>query len=470
MSGKKSPSSQSESSASLHCQSASIPSSAPLSITAATVDKEIEILLERLGTERRERESVASESNSKEDEANSSVSDLDSEGLLSDDDSKVAIDAPSALVVGSIPPLGSYAIPASLNASISSLSVQDGDIQAQRDLLEGHMIALISACQTHFLGVKKRLLEERDNMIAARDSFYNQNIVKQQSIIENLCQDLARTSSAMEKEVARLNLIIGRILGMYGRRLMSHIGNYSVFKIFVNWKNYSTERKRLNQMSKLADAFNRKLLLQRSFHALVREHFASQLESNEKEARYRFDETARQLVERYEGEILRLRQEANDAYAALRLEQFRRQQLEEDLRRMFLKNMTVMNMEALSLFQQPAPEAPSIFISAPPSDVSAGSQQHEDPGLGRLEALREQMRSQQQALHLQQTRGHVGSTEPGASSSSSSSSRPTTSAASRRSSTQDSDDLQPRLQVPVRITKAVHPSQGSASGSARTKK
>jgi hypothetical protein len=471
ISGKKSPGSQSESPSSQHSQSATGASSPPatLTISAASVDKEIEILLGRLATERRGRgrESAEAESNSKEYEVGSEVSDIDSEGLLSDEDSKGAAAAPSAPIVASIPPLEAYAIPPSLNSSIASFSVQDGDVQAQRDLLESHMITLISECQAHFLDVKRRLFEERDKLIATRDSFYNENIVKQQKIIESLCQDLSRTNSAMEKEVTRLNLIITRILNMYGQRLISHIGKYSILKIFMNWKNYSAERKRLSQMCKMADAFNRKILLQRSFHGLIREHFANRIENNEKQARYRFDETARQLVERYEGEILRLRQDANDAYAALRLEQYRRQQLEEDLRRMFLKNMTVMNMEALSLFQQPAPEPPMFSSVVSTADANATPLQHEEPNPARLEALREQLRSQQQAL--QQNRG-TGVVPAEAGASSVSSSRPIGSTAPRMSSTTDSEDLQPRLQVPVRIMKAVHPSKGSGPSSARPKK
>jgi|SaaInlStandDraft_6_1057023.scaffolds.fasta_scaffold570475_1 hypothetical protein len=39
------------------------------------------------------------------------------------------------------------------------------------------------------------------------------------------------------------------------------------------------------------------------------------------------------------------------AHLAARKEQMRRQQLEEDLRSTFLKNMTNLNMEALNIFQ-----------------------------------------------------------------------------------------------------------------------
>lgn len=58
-----------------------------------------------------------------------------------------------------------------------------------------------------------------------------------------------------------------------------------------------------------------------------------------------------QIVEAYESDLNRFRTEASEAHVACRHEQLRRKQLEEDLRRMLLKNMTAMNFEALSLFQ-----------------------------------------------------------------------------------------------------------------------
>jgi hypothetical protein len=58
------------------------------------------------------------------------------------------------------------------------------------------------------------------------------------------------------------------------------------------------------------------------------------------------------VVESYEAELIRLRKEAAEAHAAARQELLRRKQLEEDMKRMLLKNITAMNFEALALFQQ----------------------------------------------------------------------------------------------------------------------
>lgn len=64
------------------------------------------------------------------------------------------------------------------------------------------------------------------------------------------------------------------------------------------------------------------------------------------------------MIAKYESEISKLREDLAEAYNVAQQETNKRQQMEEDLRRMFLKNMTNLNMEALSLFQT-AYNAPS---------------------------------------------------------------------------------------------------------------
>lgn len=51
-------------------------------------------------------------------------------------------------------------------------------------------------------------------------------------------------------------------------------------------------------------------------------------------------------------DLAKLRHDLEEAHGAIHTEVAQRQNLEEDLKRLFLKNVTAMNMEALSLFQQ----------------------------------------------------------------------------------------------------------------------
>jgi hypothetical protein len=57
------------------------------------------------------------------------------------------------------------------------------------------------------------------------------------------------------------------------------------------------------------------------------------------------------MVTKYESEIHQLRQELEQAYQTISKEEKKRLQLEDELRKMLLKNMTSLNVEALNIFQ-----------------------------------------------------------------------------------------------------------------------
>ncbi len=86
-----------------------------------------------------------------------------------------------------------------------------------------------------------------------------------------------------------------------------------------------------------------------------------------------------QMISSYESQLHAMKVDLREAYLSIEAEQLRRQQLEEDLRRLFLKNMTAMNFEALSLFQNshtmvdavpvPAAVAPVVELGSPPRPV-----------------------------------------------------------------------------------------------------
>lgn len=79
------------------------------------------------------------------------------------------------------------------------------------------------------------------------------------------------------------------------------------------------------------------------------------------------------MVTSYESQLEAMRADLKEAYVTIEAEQLRRQQLEEDLRRLFLKNMTAMNFEALSLFQNSHNMVESVHTKPIRSSVPAAT-------------------------------------------------------------------------------------------------
>lgn len=80
----------------------------------------------------------------------------------------------------------------------------------------------------------------------------------------------------------------------------------------------------------------------------------------------------------YENEQTRLNQDLHDAYQLIKKEEMKRIQLEEEMRRMFLKNMTAMNKEALNIFNHvnkadPTDVLASMGFASPSRDGNSGN-------------------------------------------------------------------------------------------------
>jgi hypothetical protein len=95
----------------------------------------------------------------------------------------------------------------------------------------------------------------------------------------------------------------------------------------------------------------RKSLISKGFLMISREYVKNKTEKKQAAIDLSHDNLVKDIIKKYEGELAKVNQELKEAYNIIRIEQSRRQQLEEDLRRTFLKNMSNLNMEALNIFQ-----------------------------------------------------------------------------------------------------------------------
>lgn len=87
------------------------------------------------------------------------------------------------------------------------------------------------------------------------------------------------------------------------------------------------------------------------------------------------------MVAHYETEQSKLQNDLHDAYTLIKKEEQKRLQLEEAMRKMFVKNMNTMNMEALSIFQSINKFDPTDVLS-----VQQAYQQHQQAALNAMMA------------------------------------------------------------------------------------
>jgi len=269
------------------------------------------------------------------------------------------------------------------------------DVRQHDDIITDYMNKLNMSAQAHLSSIIQRLLQEKDTALRSRDEFFTKQMQKQQAVIDDLNTVLARTESQVDIERLRCNRFTQKLSVQFTKTQERYVSIHSMSRAFSAWRQSVREEIIERRRERMADKARVRHLLRISFSCLSRESAERRMNRRYNEAKVHFDITLKELVVKYEGDLERLKAELREAHTVIQQERLRRQQLEEDLRRMFLKNMTAMNMEALSLFQNPSDQQLASFGPAAQRawEVEELARQTREQ-----EALRTEMRNQQQNL------------------------------------------------------------------------
>jgi hypothetical protein len=195
-------------------------------------------------------------------------------------------------------------------------------------------------------------------------------LARQQEVIDGLTEKLAQTEVNLEKELDRVEALSENSADAYYRRHISYSGDTALAKVYRDWKDYVFELNRGRQLEHVAHGLYQKGLKSKAFSALVRLFARNAIQREKNKAISEHEAVTRKIIEKYELTLARQKAENVEAHQHAHMEQLRRQQLEEDLRRSFLKNMTAMNMEALQLFSHSS----DVRTPKSPEESDAGVQ------------------------------------------------------------------------------------------------
>jgi hypothetical protein len=236
--------------------------------------------------------------------------------------------------------------------------IVDEDVQLLGKNLHGAFREILSSSIDQMHGVKQRMLDDKENALRDRDSFYMAQLARQQEIIDGLTEKLAVTETKLELELDRLEAISENAADCFFKKHNEYSGDRSINKVYTAWKDIAFENNRSRQLEHVAHGLYQKGLKSKAFSALVRLFARNAIQREKNKAVAEHELVTRKIIEKYEVNLAKSRAENAEAHRVAGMEQLRRQQLEEDLRRTFLKNMTNMNMEALQLFSHQKPAAP----------------------------------------------------------------------------------------------------------------
>ena len=285
------------------------------------------------------------------------------------------------------------------------INITDEDMKKELtihgDIVTEYATQLTLSLKDHMAEVMLKLTGQKETELRGRDSFYTKELQKQQIIIEDLEEVVATYEKNLlheEGNVEKYRTLVNSVSVQLRER---YVSPFSMFRLLQNWHMFTLERKRMARLHQMATKHHKKIMQRAVFDEFKRESNILRAERRGVEEKKSFDRTVRDLVSRYERQIATLTADLQESQESLAQEKARRQQLEEDLRRMFLKNMTVMNMEALSLFQTPVVAPPQLAEFGPDKKLACEMQEVEATQK-RQEGMLSHMRMQQQQLQSQQ--------------------------------------------------------------------
>ena len=236
-------------------------------------------------------------------------------------------------------------------SEMDSSSVFDEDVKEQGLFLTEIFSSALKKSQTHLVEVKKKLLNDKRKELQVRDVFYTEQMKKQQLVLNKLSENLAIAEKHNERNLNRFDIIAEKLATFSSNKKSVFDSKYSLLRIFTILKDNMHNARRNRVIYKLSNFMKRKSLISKGFLMISREYVRNKTEKKQAAIDLSYDNLVKDIIKKYEGELAKVNQDLQEAHDIIRIEQSRRQQLEEDLRRTFLKNMSNLNMEALNIFQ-----------------------------------------------------------------------------------------------------------------------
>jgi hypothetical protein len=227
----------------------------------------------------------------------------------------------------------------------------DLEIKFHDDLITDTMNQLNLTTQTHLQHTFQKLKLKYENLLHDKDLTITQQQTTHHQALKDLQILITSYENKLELQKRQTENWKLKILNTTFRRYAYFVSAFSVQRLFQEWKLSVVKNKIYPHLNRQAVHLYRKHLLTKTFH-----RFLSVAKASQAQRKYNLLATSAQrntseLIEKYESHIATLQLEVSNSWQLFQKEKASKLHLEENLRRLFLKNMTVMNMSALSLFQ-----------------------------------------------------------------------------------------------------------------------
>jgi len=182
---------------------------------------------------------------------------------------------------------------------------------------------------------------------------------------EELTLSLREENAALKRELEALRTernhllfstaMRGEKMGQQCLKIMRLLkSDYSLMNCFRRLQKNAREARYIKKVSKLSGRLSQQKEATVAFSKLRRHMYDERVRKAELEAKKQLQEVCKGIMQRYEAELLKMRQQLAEANEQIDRGVRQRRQLEENLRQTLMRGMSSMQLEALDLFRSTA--------------------------------------------------------------------------------------------------------------------
>ena len=173
--------------------------------------------------------------------------------------------------------------------------IVDGDLTEHDDILHTIFQQAKLAARLHLIQIKQRLISERDIALQTNEHHNLRLLRTKDDEIVALKEQLNSTAVARDSWTRKYETLKEKIPPKVTRNQMYYLAEFSVLKIFRNWKQLIADQKKEGQLEKFAAMMKRRSTLSQTFARINRDNSRSRMD--------KLKESHKVLVDRVTGEV-----------------------------------------------------------------------------------------------------------------------------------------------------------------------
>ena len=173
--------------------------------------------------------------------------------------------------------------------------IVDGDLTEHDDILHTIFQQAKLAARLHLIQIKQRLISERDIALQTNEHHNLRLLRTKDDEIAALKEQLNSTEIVRDRWTHKYETLKEKIPPRVTRNQMYYLAEFSVLKIFRNWKQLIADQKKEGQLEKFAVMMKRRSTLSQTFARINRENARSRMEKLKEGHKVLIDRVTREV-------------------------------------------------------------------------------------------------------------------------------------------------------------------------------